>query len=179
MVGTAELAFRWVGGRPSVDFTATLGKRGGQAFERLRDPGDLARWFHEAAMADDPPEVSARNLLQARELREALYTLLTTPDADLEVLNHWAARLVAGGQLERQAGKLRLRPPRTDVQGLFSLLARDGAALITSPLASRIRECGHEDCWLLFVDESRAGRRRWCSMETCGARTKMARYRTG
>src|SRR4051794_26335362 len=155
-----------------------MGKRGGQAVEPLRHPDDLARWFHEAGMADDPPEVSARNLRQARQLREALYGLFTTPDADLDVLNHWATRPVPGGHLERQAGELKLHPPQTDVRGLLSLLARDGAALLSSPLASRIRECGHEDCWLLFVDESRAGRRRWCSMETCGARTKMARYRT-
>jgi predicted RNA-binding Zn ribbon-like protein len=178
MVGAAELAFPWHGGRPSVNFTATLGKRGGGAFERLRDPDDLARWFHEAGMADDPPTVSTRNLGQARELREALYGVFTTPDADLDVLNHWATRPVPGGYLERQAGELGLHPPRTDVLGLLSLLARDGATLVSGPLANRIRECGHDDCWLLFVDESRAGRRRWCSMETCGARTKMARYRT-
>lgn len=178
MVDAAELAFPWHGGQLSVNFTATLGKRGGPAFDRLRDPDDLARWFHESGMADHPLAVSARNLRQARELREALYGLFTTPDADLEMLNHWATRPVPGGRLERTEGKLELHPPRTDVQGLFSLLARDGATLMNGPLANRIRECGHEDCWLLFVDESRAGRRRWCSMETCGARTKMARYRT-
>ena len=177
MVDAAELAFPWHGGRLSVNFTATLGKRGGQAFERLRDPGDLARWFQEAGMADHPLPVTARNLHQARQLREALYRAFVDPRADLDVLNHWATRPVPGGHLERQAGRLELHPPRTDSQGLLSLLARDGATLISGPLANRIRECGHEDCWLLFVDESRAGRRRWCSMETCGARTKMARYR--
>jgi predicted RNA-binding Zn ribbon-like protein len=174
MVGT----FPWHGGRLSVNFTATLGKRGGAAFERLGDPGDLARWFHEAGMADAPPAVSTAHLTRARELREALYGLFTVPDADLAVVNHWATRPVPGGRLERVAGSVTLRPPRTDVPGLLSLLARDGAALASSPLAARIRECEHEDCWLLFVDESRAGRRRWCSMETCGSRTKMARYRT-
>ncbi|WP_158849487.1 CGNR zinc finger domain-containing protein [Saccharothrix deserti] len=178
MVGTAELAFRWHGGRLSVNFTATLGKRGGQAFERLRDPGDLARWFREAGMAAGPPKVSARDLVQARELREALYGLFTAPDADLDVVNRWATRPAPGGRLERQAGQLTLHPPETDVRDMFSALARDGAALVTGPLASRIRECGRDDCWLLFVDESRAANRRWCSMETCGARTKMARYRT-
>lgn len=171
-------AFPWHGGRLSVNFTATLGKRGGAAFERLPDASALGRWFHEAGMVDTPPTISTRNLTQARELREAMYGLFTVPDADLEVVNHWATRPVPGGHLERQAGTVTLRPPRTDVHGLLSLLARDGAALVSSPLANRVRECEHEDCWLLFVDESRAGRRRWCSMETCGSRTKMARYRT-
>lgn len=171
-------AFPWHGGRLSVNFTATLAKRGGAAFERLPGPGDLARWFHEAGMADTLPTVSPKHLTQARELREALYGLFTAPDADLDVVNHWATRPVPGGHLERQAGTVTLHPPRTDVHGLLSLLARDGAALVSGLLANRVRECEHEDCWLLFVDESRAGRRRWCSMETCGTRTKMARYRT-
>jgi predicted RNA-binding Zn ribbon-like protein len=29
----------------------------------------------------------------------------------------------------------------------------------------------------MFIDRSRPGRRRWCSMERCGNRDKTARYR--
>jgi predicted RNA-binding Zn ribbon-like protein len=29
----------------------------------------------------------------------------------------------------------------------------------------------------MFIDHSRPGRRRWCSMERCGNRAKTARYR--
>jgi hypothetical protein len=32
-------------------------------------------------------------------------------------------------------------------------------------------------CSLLFVDTSRSGRRRWCSMERCGNRAKVAAHR--
>lgn len=172
-------AFRWVGGRASVDFTATLGNRGGRPVERIGEPADLARWFREAGLADATPDVSGSDLSHARELREALYQVFTDPGADLEVLNHWATRPVPGGRLDRRAGRITLHPPHTDVPGLLSLLARDGAELISGPLAARVRECARDDCRLLFVDESRAGRRRWCSMDTCGARTKMARHRAG
>ncbi|GAA1690747.1 CGNR zinc finger domain-containing protein [Kribbella yunnanensis] len=172
-----DAAFPWHGGRPSVNFTATLGKRGGQAFDRLRTPADLARWFHEAGLADHPLKASARNLDDARLLREALYAAFTATDADLDVLNHWAGRAIPGGRLERRTDGLKLRPPRTDLEGMLTLVAQDGTNLLSGPLAPRIRECGRDDCWLLFVDESRAANRRWCSMETCGARTKMARYR--
>lgn len=41
---------------------------------------------------------------------------------------------------------------------------------------ARIRSCEHEDCTLWFVDTSKAGRRRWCSMDTCGNRTKARRH---
>jgi predicted RNA-binding Zn ribbon-like protein len=40
----------------------------------------------------------------------------------------------------------------------------------------RIRECEHTDCILHFADTSKAGKRRWCSMETCGNRHKAAEF---
>lgn len=40
----------------------------------------------------------------------------------------------------------------------------------------RIRKCEHEDCILHFIDVSKNGRRRWCSMEQCGNRYKAAQF---
>ena len=45
--------------------------------------------------------------------------------------------------------------------------------LLDGPL-DRIGECA-SCCWL-FLDTSRGGRRRWCSMAVCGARVKARRY---
>ncbi|WNC15147.1 CGNR zinc finger domain-containing protein [Brevibacillus brevis] len=42
--------------------------------------------------------------------------------------------------------------------------------------AERIRKCEHEDCVLYFADTSKAGKRRWCSMELCGNRQKAATF---
>jgi predicted RNA-binding Zn ribbon-like protein len=169
--------FRWQGGRGSVNFTATLGMRWGPAVERLREPADLARWFREAGMTGELVEISDADLSDALDLREALYALFTGASTDVALVNRWLASPVASGLLEVVSGKLTRLAPATDARGLLSLLARDGADLLTGPWAHRIRECEREDCSLLFVDESRAGARRWCSMETCGARSKMARYR--
>jgi predicted RNA-binding Zn ribbon-like protein len=38
---------------------------------------------------------------------------------------------------------------------------------------ARVRVCPGRDCGWLFLDAS--GRRRWCSMTTCGSREKMRR----
>jgi predicted RNA-binding Zn ribbon-like protein len=38
---------------------------------------------------------------------------------------------------------------------------------------ARVRRCPGRDCGWLFLDAS--GRRRWCSMTTCGSREKMRR----
>jgi predicted RNA-binding Zn ribbon-like protein len=41
----------------------------------------------------------------------------------------------------------------------------------------RFRICANDGCRWIFQDESRAGRRRWCDMATCGNRAKAARHR--
>lgn len=50
------------------------------------------------------------------------------------------------------------------------------AELLTSPLASRVRQCDGEDCEWLFLDLSHGRTRRWCDMQTCGNRAKARRY---
>jgi predicted RNA-binding Zn ribbon-like protein len=41
----------------------------------------------------------------------------------------------------------------------------------------RFRICANDGCRWVFYDESRAGRRRWCDMSSCGNRAKAARHR--
>lgn len=47
---------------------------------------------------------------------------------------------------------------------------------LNSVSPDRIRKCEHENCILHFVDVSKSGRRRWCSMELCGNRHKAAQF---
>ena len=61
---------------------------------------------------------------------------------------------------------------------LVATVARDAVELFTGPLASRIRMCHGERCYLVYVDTSRPGRRRWCSMERCGNRNKVSAHRS-
>lgn len=64
------------------------------------------------------------------------------------------------------------------VDAALSTLARDAMALLASPQAQHVKECAHPDCSLLFLDDSQARRRRWCSMNRCGNLTKIANYRS-
>jgi predicted RNA-binding Zn ribbon-like protein len=48
------------------------------------------------------------------------------------------------------------------------------ADLLTNAEASRIRQC--ESCVLHFFDTSKKGARRWCSMNICGNKLKVAAY---
>lgn len=180
-----EAAFRFVAGRPSVDFTGTLGKRRRDpAAERIPTPADLGRWFAESGLASAPVDVSPVALRRAYQLREALYRLMRGPvfgerpaAADLELVNHWAARTPPALALRADRGRLTAALVEPTATGLLALLARDGVEVLGGPLGGRIRECSSETCTLLYLDTSRAGSRRWCSMEICGSRDKMARYR--
>jgi predicted RNA-binding Zn ribbon-like protein len=176
----AEHEFRFVGGRPSLDFTATLGKRRRDPpVERIPTPADLGRWFAESGLTSAAPEVSPAVLREARLLREALYRLMRGPvaAADLRVVNRWAARTPPAPVLRAERSGLTAVLAGPTAAGLLALLARDGVEILGGPLGARIRECAGEACTLLYLDTSRAGSRRWCAMELCGSRDKMARYR--
>ena len=48
---------------------------------------------------------------------------------------------------------------------------------VASGDVERFRVCANDGCRWVFRDESRAGRRRWCDMSSCGNRAKAARFR--
>jgi predicted RNA-binding Zn ribbon-like protein len=183
-------AFPFIGGRPALNFIGTLGKRGTATIERLRTPADLARWGTEsgllrAGFAVDDAEPCAADLHDARLLREALYRLvLATLDRapasseDVALVNEWAARDTPVPALALQAGSLQRNDPAAPTYAVLAAVARDAIDLLTGPEASSIRECEDPECTLLFVDTSRSHRRRWCSMNACGARAKMRTLRS-
>ena len=59
-------------------------------------------------------------------------------------------------------------------EDLFAPLAYSAARLFTEADRTRVRKCGQ--CVLHFLDTSKKGTRRWCSMQLCGNRLKVAAY---
>jgi predicted RNA-binding Zn ribbon-like protein len=72
---------------------------------------------------------------------------------------------------------LAARPEEEGLALPWLLLARDAEELLSSSLASRIRLCAGEGCGWAFLDLSKNGKRRWCSMKLCGNREKAARFK--
>lgn len=151
------------------------------AAELVHDAADLSRWLAYVLALDVEVGATARDLRSARELRAALWDLARQrvagqpldPDA-VAVMNAAAARPPLVPALHGEAAGL--VSPVTAAQAL-SALARDAIDLLSGPLGYRICTCASPDCELLFVDASRPGRRRWCSMERCGNRAKTRSYR--
>jgi len=182
-VDPGELRFRFDAGRPCLDLVITVGERWRRSFERLRSTDDLARWLAEAGMTRTPPPVSETDLADARDLREAIFRVARAamdgrpaPKADIGTVNAWASRPDLAPRFDRIGGGVRRSGPAT-VSSALATLARDAADLFGGRDAGRIRECSAPDCSSVFLDTSRAGRRRWCSMATCGNRQKVAAYR--
>jgi predicted RNA-binding Zn ribbon-like protein len=94
--------------------------------------------------------------------------------ADVAVINEVAARPPLVRALRPGGGTTVVSPT---VAAALATVARDAVDLFGGPLAGRVRMCSADDCGLLFVDTSRPGRRRWCSMERCGNRAKIRTHR--
>jgi predicted RNA-binding Zn ribbon-like protein len=59
---------------------------------------------------------------------------------------------------------------------LLAAVARSGAEIIAEGTHARLRLCANPNCGLFFYDDSRTRQRRWCSMATCGNRSKVAAF---
>jgi predicted RNA-binding Zn ribbon-like protein len=171
--------FRFGLGHVTLDFLATLGGRAGSQIERLAAPRELSRWIAEAGIAAAAP--ASRELLDvARELREAIRRVLECSregrppgESDLRLVNEWARSPVAAPQIGPDFACVSVGPD--PVSGALAYIARESVELVTGPDRARLRTCA--GCTLVFVDRSRPGTRRWCSMERCGNRNKTAHYR--
>ncbi|MFF9647100.1 CGNR zinc finger domain-containing protein [Kitasatospora aureofaciens] len=153
-------------------------------FEALHRPSDLTDWLPRSRLRlpAGAVRITAEQLTDARTLRDALWRLATArahgttgTAADHAALNRAAAHPPLVPQIAPDGTAA--APLPADGAQLVSTLARDAIALLTGPYADRIRECGAHNCRLLFVDTSRPGRRRWCSMERCGNRNKVRALR--
>ena len=70
------------------------------------------------------------------------------------------------------------RHPEDDPTG--EALARAATPLVEAIAAGttdRLRICANDECRWVFADASRAGRRRWCDMASCGNQAKVRRFR--
>ena len=171
--------FRFRGGCNAIDLPATLQARlSSSPRELLQTPDDLGRWLVSAGMARSKPKTTVKDLVAARALREAIYALAGKPgrvkaEAAREVLNQIATKTAAAPQLQPN-GTISLEG---DAGALLATLAREAVHLFGSDATKLLRQCEAPTCTLYFLDNSRRGDRRWCSMSACGNKAKVSEYR--
>lgn len=116
---------------------------------------------------------------QLRDAVSAVFTAAASDPADVDqrwpMLRPFVVDAVAHARLGPGDGSRRLSWPERDVAGsvLWPVAAAAGRLVVSTELA-QVKRCA--GCHWLFVDRSRNGRRRWCTMSDCGTQEKMRRY---
>ncbi|MBT2419736.1 CGNR zinc finger domain-containing protein [Streptomyces sp. ISL-22] len=116
----------------------------------------------------------------ARELRESLRAALLAhaghpPHREVTPLGEL---LTAGPLLVTvDTGDGSAALAAADEGPLLSRVAAAIAQALVEGTWTRLKACEAADCHWAYYDRSPAGRGRWCSMQVCGARAKMRRYR--
>jgi predicted RNA-binding Zn ribbon-like protein len=151
---------------------------------------ELFNWLTQRA--ESTPLFTERSLNDARAFRDALAQLIDDLTGKLLSAPHEApspeslaifdAARHRAHESESLAwnGKQLALAPHPEDEGLdlpWLILVRDAERLLCSDQASRIRICASEGCGWAFLDQSKNGTRRWCSMKLCGNREKAARFK--
>lgn len=173
------------GGSLALDFANTADWTADQAIIEAQDvllePDSLERWGARLGVAGRPGGPDELEL--ARGLRSALHAIFSAlandeqPDQfSLSRLRFAYAQAVAAGTLVRHEadGPFGLEWSEDEPRRVRFAVAADAVALLADPARmARLHRCPGRDCGWVFLDTS--GRRRWCSMATCGSREKMRR----
>ncbi|MGW5653046.1 CGNR zinc finger domain-containing protein [Streptomyces humi] len=142
--------------------------------------------LESGADALDTPEGRARlgiteaGLPSARTLRESLRATLLAhaghpPHREVTPLGDLLADAPLQVAVDPADGSATLAP--VDAAALVSRVAAAVATALVEGTWTRLKACEDDTCHWAYYDRSPAGRGRWCSMQVCGARAKMRRYR--
>lgn len=173
--------FPFDAGALCLELSSTTGGEGFRArFETLHGPDDVSAWAARSRFGT-PVAATADDLRALKDLREAVwsaaYAVATgeePPAAAVGEINAYAAGPAPVPVLRGDIAGW--RRPVTGAE-LVTALAHDAVATFARPARDRIRMCGAENCYLIYLDTSRAGGRRWCSMRRCGNRNKVRAFR--
>ena len=186
--------FLFVGNELVLDFVNTRPALDGKATELLTDFRAVLRWFAAAELLNSEQAASLarqwggtaeaeKTTAAMKDLRERLRE---------EVLGWEEGRTIRRTMVHELNGLMRAHPMRTRVvmngaaystklwfevrepEDLLAPLAHSAAILFANGDRARVRKCAN--CVLHFHDTSKKGTRRWCSMQLCGNRFKVAAY---
>jgi len=186
--------FFFLGEHPALDFLNTKPVLAGRETELLTDMDAVLRWFACAGLLDKVTVARLRSsrssrsgaagaLKRIRSFRESLRAVVFSlesreriPSRGLEQVNDLLKLYPITFQVVRSGSRFARQMqffPRAP-QDLLGILARLAAALFCDVEPGRIHKC--TACVLHFRDTTKNGTRRWCSMQACGNRAKVAAY---
>ena len=186
--------FIFLGNDLVLDFVNTRPLQNGELIELVPDFRALLRWFQAANLLSSGEAAKlqgkwaessrARHAVEGlQELREKLRKQVlawehgsAVQHSTVDELNRLMAQHPMRTRLTTRGGAPAMElwfEPHTP-EDLLAPLAHGAARLFADVDRSRVRKC--ENCVGHFYDNSKKGNRRWCSMQLCGNRLKVAAY---
>jgi|SRR6266404_3899287 len=157
-----------------VDFLAEKGVISGSRSEELRE------------LTKTDPKAAGTLMRQAERLGNALRLVFSAmmrgqnlEPEHLAPINAILAITEGHDELQQDDAcgwKVGFRARHQGLEWLLAAIARSGAELIAEGAKSGLQQCSNPRCQLLFYDDSKTHRRRWCSMALCGNRSKVAAF---
>lgn len=196
LIGTPFTPASFVGGHAVLDFLNTAAGRAEDPRDWLGSYARLLEWADAAgvaageeldaatALAGADEMAAAAALGRAVALRESLWRVFSAKadghvpaGADLEAVRAaWAAAADRGRFIAGDGLGPAWTPETAGLDWLRYRLADAAVELMRHADWGRLKQCDGENCGWLFLDTSKAGRRRWCDMATCGNTAKARRH---
>ena len=177
----------FLAGDIALDFINTRMRVGGEVLDSLQTDEDVCGWLEKAGLPApkiDPNTGSLSLLTAARVLRENIRSLVEKRKAgrrgDPSVLNNFLKHAQSHPRLVwKKPHALTIERIRQEdrPEAILAPVAEAAAVLLATADFELVKRCEDETCVLWFSDQTKSHHRRWCSMEICGNRHKVAAYR--
>ena len=181
----------FIGGHPALDLAnAVFNRRAPEPDnELLKSARDIGNWFKATGLADARQAEAVANIRggpfveRVHAVREASARVFGAITAGKPPAMEALSFLFSGAASGLAAGSIvsnDMRPELTLVEwrhpaAVTAFLAGLSVEAFFTLSRERLRSCPR--CGWLFLDTSRGGKRRWCSMRICGNREKVSRHR--
>jgi len=140
----------------------------------------LQDWLAARGLLEPGAEVGEAELDRARELREALRSLLLANNGEPDDPTARVVLETAAARAELRAGFApggpELVPAAGGVDGALGRVTAAAFAAMLDGSWPRLKACPRDECGWAFFDRSSNASATWCSMSVCGGRVKSGAY---
>ena len=187
-----------IGGNAALDFINTVSDWQGEPVDRLDGALGFGAWAGVAGLLDQEdcahlkrdverdPKAAAKFYAGASQLRAALWRVFSAiemgavvAENDLALLDDWKVRSSGHCRIvaDSDGFRRRCRDEAPAMERAMRMIVEAAEDLLLDGRLDRLHSCDGADCKWMFLGLSKNGRRRWCSMATCGNDHKVAKFR--
>ncbi len=186
-----------IGGHPALDFLNTVKYRGAtDPQDKLSSLSDVIVWAQIAGLLSEEEAKRLSRQTKAATSAKRVHGEICAFREQVRILfenaNQKSVRTVRAiakveadisalrpvATIDQESGVLTKRIVIKTANDLKARIVAAVAEVLTERTNLRIKACNGSDCDWLFIDRTKAARRKWCDTRTCGNRVRVRRFRT-